>query len=54
MEKNTIQDFNCVYVYKTGKKIHECVFKAYNVEQAKTHFSFFYPKRILKEIELQK
>lgn len=54
MEKKVIQNFKCIYVYRTGKKVHECIFKAYTLEDAKTHFNFFYPKRILKNIELDK
>lgn len=52
MEK-TIKDFECVYVYRTGKKIHRCIFKACDENQAKVHFKFFYPRRILKEIKLK-
>lgn len=54
MEKKVIQNFKCIYVYRTGKKVHECVFKAYTIEDARKHFNFFYPKRILKNIELDK
>jgi hypothetical protein len=52
--KETIKDFECVYVYRTGKKIHKCIFKACDEDQAKTHFKFFYPRRILKKIKLKK
>lgn len=54
MKEETIKDFECIFTYRTSKKIHTCIFKGYDEKQVKKNFSFFYPRRILKEVNLKK
>ena len=42
--------FECIYYNHTGRVKQRCEIKARNIEEATTHFKFFYPKKLLWKI----
>ena len=42
--------FECIYYNHTGRVEQRCEIKARNMEEATTHFKFFYPKKLLWKI----
>ena len=42
--------FECIYYNHTGRVQQRCEIKARNIEEATTHFKFFYPKKLLWKI----
>lgn len=45
--KSNCRVFVCEYYNHTGRIRGECEIKARNIEEAMTHFKFFYPKKLL-------
>ena len=45
--------FICEYYNHTGRIKGECEIKARNMEEATTHFKFFYPKKMLWKVSVK-
>lgn len=45
--------FVCEYYNYTGRVKGECEIKARNMEEAATHFKFFYPKKLLWKVSVK-
>ena len=45
--------FICEYYNHTGRMKGECEIKARNMEEATTHFKFFYPKKLLWKVSVK-
>jgi len=42
--------FECIYYNHTGNVKQRCEIKARTIDEAQTHFKFFYPKKLLWKI----